>query len=225
MAGDAPLIAVENLGYTFPSGVAALANVDLQVESGERIALMGANGAGKSTLLLALAGLLPCRGTVRRAAGRRVGIVFQDPDDQLFMPSVLDEVAFAPLNAGMGRPQARACSMEALQRFGLAGLEERHPSTLSIGQRKRLCLAIAMAMAPDLLLLDEPFAGLDPAGARELARWLGGLEVAFVLATHDLEHAAALTHRCVILQEGRVAWECPTAVAVVDVTRLRTLGL
>jgi cobalt/nickel transport system ATP-binding protein len=225
MAGNAGLIAAEGLCYAFPNGVSALDQVQLRVHAGERVALIGANGAGKSTLLLALAELLPCRGKVRRAPGCRVSIVFQDPDDQLFMPSVLDEVAFAPLNAGLARPEARKQAMGALERFGLAGLEERHPSALSIGQRKRLCLAIAMAMTPDLLLLDEPFAGLDPAGSRELARWLGGLEVAFVLATHNLELAGSLTERCVVLQGGRVVLECPTAEAIADADRLRDMGL
>jgi cobalt/nickel transport system ATP-binding protein len=225
MPGQPVLIAADNIGYTFPDGVPALENVSLCIEEGERVALIGANGAGKSTLLLALAELLPVEGSVRRMPSCRVAIVFQDPDDQLFMPSVIDEVAFAPLNRGVAKEEARDRSLAALERFDLGGLEDRHPSALSLGQRKRLCLAVAMAMEPGLLLLDEPFAGLDPAGCRDLAGWLRSLDTGFVLATHNLPLAAELTARCVTLAAGRVGAEGPTAEIVADTTTLRALGL
>lgn len=211
-----PVIEVRDVRYTYPGGHVALTGVDLHVHPGERVALLGPNGAGKTTLILHLNGILaPAEGTVAVSGlpvrpenlleiRRRVGVVFQDPDDQLFLPTVRDDVAFGPANLGLRGPALERRVAEALQAVGVGDLVDRAPHHLSFGQRRRVAIATVLAMRPDVLVLDEPSANLDPASRRELADILRRLDVTIVLVTHDLPYAAELCERAVLLSGGRV---------------------
>lgn len=213
---DAPLaVDIRDLHFRYPDGTQALMGLDLQVREGERVALLGPNGAGKSTVLLHLNGLLrgtghifvlhmPVEGRYLRVIRQQVGLVFQNPDDQLFMPSVFDEVAYAAINAGYPAQEVRARVAEAMRATGIAGLENRHPVNLSLGQKKRVAIASVLVTDNRLLALDEPSAGLDPAGKRALISLLQGLNSTMVIATHDLDFALALCSRGVAMRAGRV---------------------
>lgn len=213
---DAPLaIEVRGLRFRYPDGTIALDGVDLEVREGERVALLGPNGAGKSTLLLHLNGLLRGEGQVRvlglEARGRavwqlrqQVGLVFQSPDDQLFMPTVFDEVAYGALNAGLDREEVERRVGAALSTTGIAHLADRHPDHLSLGQRKRVAIASVLVTDNRLLVLDEPSSGLDPAGRQSLLDLLRSLDTTMVVATHDLGFAAAICTRAIAMREGRV---------------------
>ena len=217
-----PSLLVEGLAYAYPDGHQALFGVDLDVRRGERVALLGPNGAGKTTLVLHLNGILEAgRGRVEvgglavtrehlREIRRRVGIVFQDPDDQLFMPTVRDDVAFGPANLGLRGAQLDARVGRALEQVGLAGLADRPPYHLSFGQRRRAAVATVLAMEPEILVLDEPSGNLDPAARRELAEVLEGLDVTVLMVTHDLPYALQLCERSVILSGGVIAADGPT---------------
>jgi len=234
--GEAAMVSVQGVGYSFPDGTRALDGVDLRVAEGERVALLGPNGAGKSTLLLALAGLLRAEGKASvcgwdlarpRLDGlrREVGLVFQNPDDQLFMPSVFDEVAFAALNAGYGEAEVRERVGRALETVGMAGHDAKHPINLRGGQRKRVCIASVLVTENRLLILDEPTAGLDPGGRRSLMELLAGLESTLIIATHDLDLARRLCPRSVVLVEGRVVRDGATEGVLAEEGWLRSVGL
>lgn len=228
--GDPPL-AADAIAYTYPAGPApALDGMSLTVRRGERLALLGGNGSGKSTLLMALNGTLwPDRGRVlldgapvgrsrsaRNELRRRVGLVLQDPDDQLFSASVIEDVSFGPLNLGLGDDVARARVHEVLSQLDLTDLADRPAHLLSFGQRKRVAIAGVAAMRPEVILLDEPFAGLDPVARRDVLAALDGLEAAgttVVLTTHDVDLAYAWAQRVAVLAEGRLVAEgTPPAV-------------
>ncbi len=229
---------VRHLTHAYPDGRPALRGVSLTVAAGERVALVGANGAGKTTLLLRLCGALPGERGQAEIGGldpadphhrgklpAAVGMVFQNPDDQLFAATVLEDVAFGPLNLGIEPGQARQIAENTLERVGLAGYGPRPPHRLSGGEKRRAALAGVLAMNPAVLLLDEPTAFLDPRGRRELADLLAGLPVALLIATHDLEFA---THRCgrtVVLDDGVVAADGLTASVLGDEKLLRRCGL
>lgn len=212
----APAIELQALAYAYPDGSAALRGVDLRIQPGEAVAVVGANGAGKSTLLQHLNGLLlPAAGSVRvdgqpvtratRAAlRRRVGYVFQDADDQLFMPTVQDDVAFGPLNLGLPAAEVQARVQAALAAVGASALAARAPYRLSGGEKRAVAIAGVLAMAPSILVLDEPTSGLDPAGRRRLIELLRGLPLTRVIATHDLDLVLDLCPRVVVLHAGRV---------------------
>ncbi|OEJ39455.1 cobalt ABC transporter ATP-binding protein [Streptomyces agglomeratus] len=205
---------VSGLAYAYPDGHQALFGVDLNVARGERVALLGPNGAGKTTLVLHLNGILTAGAGSVTVAGlpvgrqhlaeirRRVGIVFQDPDDQLFMPTVREDVAFGPAAAGMRGAELEACVTAALERVGMAEYAGRPPHHLSFGQRRRVAVATVLAMEPEILVLDEPSSNLDPASRRELADILRSLDVTVLLVTHDLPYALELCPRSVILSGG-----------------------
>lgn len=210
---------VTGLAYAYPDGRQALFGVDLRMERGERVALLGPNGAGKTTLALHLNGILGGGlGSVRvsglevdltdrkvlREVRRRVGIVFQDPDDQLFMPTVRDDVAFGPRNLGLSGTALDERVDDALAVVGMADLGDRPPHHLSLGQRRRSAIATVLAMRPEILVLDEPTSNLDPAGRRELISLLDSLPVTLLVITHDLPFALELCPRTVILAAGRV---------------------
>jgi cobalt/nickel transport system ATP-binding protein len=210
--------AIDARGVTFryPDGHLALDGLDLHVGHGERVAVLGPNGAGKTTLMLHLNGLLTAGAGELEVAGipvgrsrlaelrSRVGLVFQDPDDQLFMPTVREDVAFGPLNMGLERHEAAARVDEALAAVRMSGSADRAPHGLSQGERRRVAIATVLAMRPQLLVLDEPSANLDPRARRELLELLDELERTMLIVTHDLPFAAQLCERAVILAAGRV---------------------
>ncbi len=227
---DVPSLAVQGVHFAYPDGQVALRGVDLRVPRGGRVALLGPNGAGKTTLVLHLNGILtPAEGTVTvgglvvqrdRATlaeiRRRVGIVFQDPDDQLFLPTVAEDVAFGPANLGLRGAELAARVDEALAAVGMTEHRDRAPQHLSFGQRRRVAVATVLAMHPEILVLDEPSSNLDPAARRELAEILRGLPVTLLMVTHDLPYALELCERSVILDAGRIVADGPTAELLVD---------
>lgn len=223
-----PSLRVTELAYAYPDGHQALFGVNLRLDAGERVALLGPNGAGKTTLVLHLNGILtPGHGRVEvagldvaepnlREVRRRVGVVFQDPDDQLFMPTVRDDVAFGPANLGLRGAELDARVHRALDQVGLLDLADRPPHHLSFGQRRRAAVATVLSMDPEILVLDEPSSNLDPASRRELAEVLTSLDVTVLMVTHDLLYALELCPRSVILSEGVIAADGPTTVLLGD---------
>ncbi|MGY1710401.1 energy-coupling factor ABC transporter ATP-binding protein [Geodermatophilus sp. SYSU D00758] len=223
-----PALLVEDLAFAYPDGHQALFGVDLRLDPGERVALLGPNGAGKTTLVLHLNGILTAgRGRVAVAGlpvdrnhlqevRRRVGIVFQDPDDQLFMPTVGEDVAFGPRNLGLPEPEVAARVAAALDQVGMSGAADRPPHHLSFGQRRRVAVATVLSMHPDVLVLDEPSSNLDPAGRRELAEVLEALPVTMLMVTHDLPYALQLCPRSVVLDGGVVVADGPTRDLLAD---------
>jgi cobalt/nickel transport system ATP-binding protein len=231
------IVEVRNLFYTYPDGTEALKGVSFRVEHGGAVALVGANGAGKSTLLLHLNGYLPAtRGEVRIGdspltretavfARRSVGMVFQDPDDQLFMPTVGEDVAFGPLNAGLPPDQVELRVATALERVGMAHVRDRPPYRLSAGEKRAVAIATVLAMTPDILVMDEPSSNLDPRSRRGLIELLRSFEHTKILATHDLEMVVEVCDRVIVLDGGRVVADGPTAVLLNDEALMLAHGL
>jgi cobalt/nickel transport system ATP-binding protein len=223
-----PALEVRGLAFAYPDGHQALGGVDLHIEPGERVALLGPNGAGKTTLVLHLNGIhLPATGEVRVAGvpvakpalkeiRRRVGIVFQDPDDQLFMPTVRDDVAFGPANLGVRGAELDQRVHAALAAVGMEEVADRPPHHLSFGQRRRVAVATVLAMEPDILVLDEPSSNLDPAGRRELAEVLRSLELTMLMVTHDLPYALELCPRALVINGGAITADGPTGELLAD---------
>ena len=223
-----PVLEVRGLAYAYPDGHQALYGVDLHVHAGERVALLGPNGAGKTTLVLHLNGLLRAGVGSVAVSGlpveernlleirRRVGVVFQDPDDQLFMPRVRDDVAFGPRNLGLRGDELDERVTEALDAVGMLEHVDRAPHHLSFGQRRRVAVATVLAMRPEILVLDEPSSNLDPASRRELADILLGLDVTVLMVTHDLPYALELCPRAVVLSDGHVVADGPTGDILAD---------
>jgi cobalt/nickel transport system ATP-binding protein len=232
-----PALAFEGVVYRYPDGTPALEGCTVQIAPGERVALLGPNGAGKTTFVLHANGILrPHAGHVHacglavtdpnlREVRRRVGIVFQDPDDQLFMPTVRDDVAFGPANLGLRGDALDARVHDALRAVGLGDLGARAPHHLSFGQRRRAALATVLSMEPELLLLDEPSANLDPWARRELAGIVTSLPHTVVVVTHDLPYALELCDRAVVLDAGRVLADGPTVDVLTDAALLRSCRL
>jgi cobalt/nickel transport system ATP-binding protein len=221
----APLISVRDLHYRYPDGTHALRGVDFTLEAGETVVLLGANGSGKTTFALHLNGLLPGGDKVRVCGlpvvpanlpeiRRKVGVVFQNSDEQLFMASVLDDVAFGPLNRGLPPEEAYALARSALAEVGLEEAGERVPHHLSAGQKKRAAIAGVLAMDPSVLILDEPTVFLDPPGQRNLFDLLDRLPQAKIVVTHDLHLARRLGTRALFFREGRIAGEGPVDAVI-----------
>lgn len=221
MTGE-PIIRVNGLTYAFPGGQTALKDVCFTVAAEETVGIIGPNGAGKTTLFLCLAGVLRARRDVISLAGidpadpaqrsklpAKVGVVFQNSDDQLFNATVFDDVAFGPLNLGLAPEDVRARVAEALARVGLTGLDDRVPYRLSGGEKRRAALAGVLAMRPEILLLDEPTMFLDPRGRRELESFLKELPGTKIIATHDLEFVLTTCGRALVLDGGRTAADGP----------------
>ena len=220
-----PSLRISNLAYAYPDGHQALFGVNLEIKKGEHVALLGPNGAGKTTLVLHLNGIIATQqgsvavaGTLVDSSNKeslrhireRVGIVFQDPDDQLFMPTVAEDVAFGPYNSGLRGSELERVTNEALARVGMLDFKDRPPHHLSFGQRRRVAVATVLAMNPEILVLDEPSSNLDPASRRELAEILNSLDVTILMVTHDLPYALELCQRSVILSGGVLAADAPT---------------
>jgi len=203
---------IESLGFSYEDGSVALENVSLSLERGEKVAIVGPNGAGKSTLLHLIAGFrMPFTGKVlidsqmltESSADdlrRKTGLLFQDPDDQIFMPTVEEDVAFGPRNLRLDDIDGRVS--RGLRSAGVETLAKRRPHRLSYGMKKRVAIAGIMAMDPDILLLDEPTSGLDPRARSELIKLLKGMDRSMLIATHDLEAAAEIVDRAVVLNVG-----------------------
>jgi cobalt/nickel transport system ATP-binding protein len=215
-----PVLSLDGVGYTYPDGSPALAGVSLRLARGERLAVLGPNGAGKTTLALAACGAVEASGRIEVAGTtelrRRTGLVFQDPDDQLFMPTVEEDVAFGPAKRGLRGEALRERVDEALSAVGLGGLAGRAPHTLSAGERRRAAIAGVLACRPDVLVLDEPTAALDPAARRELLDVLVSLRIALLLVTHDLPYALELCPRAVVLDRGQVIADGATRELLAD---------
>jgi cobalt/nickel transport system ATP-binding protein len=212
-----PSLEIKDLAFAYPDGNQALFGVNLTVSQGERVALLGPNGAGKTTLVMHMNGIHPAAHGEVRVAGQlvdasdkanlrsirsKVGIVFQDPDDQLFMPTVGEDVAFGPYNMGLRGEELEKVVFEALELVGMTEFKDRPPHHLSFGQRRRVAVATVLAMKPEILVLDEPSSNLDPASRRELADILRSLAITIVMVTHDLPYALELCERSVILSGG-----------------------
>ncbi len=214
-----PSLEIKKLAFAYPDGNQALFGVDLTIEQGERVALLGPNGAGKTTLVLHLNGIHETQQGEVIIAGikvdaqnkeslkivrSKVGIVFQDPDDQLFMPTVEEDVAFGPYNMGLRDQELNEVVDESLKAVGMLEYKDRPPHHLSFGQRRRVAVATVLAMKPEILILDEPSSNLDPASRRELAEILERLKITVLMVTHDLPYAYELCERSVILSQGKI---------------------
>ena len=223
-----PIIEIEGLSYRYPDGTVALDDVDLHIHEGERVALLGPNGAGKTTLILHMNGIhLPQTGRIAVSGSlvtednlpgirRRVGIVFQDPDDQLFMPTVQQDVAFGPANLGLVGTELDERVAAALASVEVADLADRPPNHLSFGQKRRVAIAGVMAMKPEILILDEPTSNLDPASRNDLTGILDGLDVTRLIVTHDLLYALEVCERSLIIDAGRIVADGPTLDILAD---------
>ena len=227
----APSLHIDNLAFAYPDGNQALFGVNLRIERGERVAMLGPNGAGKTTLVLHMNGIHPAQHGAVSIAGERidvgnkeslrrirgkVGIVFQDPDDQLFMPTVREDVAFGPYNLGLRGAELQAEVDRALSLVRMSEFADRPPHHLSFGQRRRVAVATVLAMRPEILVLDEPSSNLDPASRRELAEILQSLDITMVMVTHDLPYAQALCERAVVLSAGVIVADGETDAILGD---------
>jgi cobalt/nickel transport system ATP-binding protein len=207
---------ISELTFSYPDGRQVLNSVNLQIDKGERVALLGPNGAGKTTLVMHLNGILLSDQGIVKVAGikvdkenlfevrKRVGLVFQDPDDQLFMTTVRDDVAFGPSNIGIQGEELNEVVDYALDQVKMKEFADRPPHHLSFGQRRRVAVATVLAMKPDILVLDEPSSNLDPASRRELAEILLNLDVTIFMVTHDLPYALEICPRAAILNNGKI---------------------
>ena len=235
---SAPLaISVNNVEFTYADGHEVLKGTDCKIRKGEKIALIGPNGAGKSTFMSLLNGVaLPTSGTIEIEGlevvkenladiRRRVGIVFQDPDDQLFCPTVFDDVAFGPLNLGLPRAEIEQRVNEALETVGLKGYEERSSFHLSFGERKRLALATVLSYQPDILVFDEPSTNMDPLNRRKLIKWLQESDRTILLCTHDLDIALDVCDRCLMLSDGKFVADGPANEILHDKKLLEEFNL
>ena len=227
---------IQDLHFSYPDGRKALRGVSLFINPGEKTALVGPNGSGKSTLLLHLNGILRGEGEVHvcgkeltdeslRQIRALVGLVFQDPDDQLFSQSVYEDVAFGPLYMDLPKEELVQKVRQALEDVGMAGSEERVPHHLSEGEKKRVAIATVLSMDPEVLVLDEPTAGLDPRGRRELIQLLRGLPQTMLVATHDMRMVAELFPRMVVMDGGRIVADGMVEELLADDVLLETHGL
>ncbi|MEN9936445.1 MAG: hypothetical protein RLZZ387_3024 [Chloroflexota bacterium] len=227
---------VDDLHFTYPDGHVALRGVTLRIARGEKVALVGPNGAGKSTLMLQLNGILTGKGQI--AVGgvaldkkslplvrARVGLVFQNPDDQLFSPTVFEDVAFGPLHMGHPEADVRSRVARALELVGMSAYVDRLSHHLSVGEKKRIAVATVLAMDPEILVLDEPSAGLDPRARRTLINLLRELPHTMLVSTHDLLMVRELFDRMVIVDHGHVVADGPTDLLLNDERLLEAHGL
>ena len=229
-------IEIEHLSFTYPDGHQALRDVSLRIAPCEKVALVGPNGAGKSTLILHLNGILTGQGQVcvcgleviEKNFGRvraHVGMVFQTPDDQLFSPTVFDDVAFGPLYQGLPAPEVHTRVEEALEAVHMIDYARRVSHHLSVGEKKRIAIATVLSMKPEVLVLDEPTAGLDPRARRSFIHLLNELPLTMLVSTHDMLLVEELFPRMVIMDEGKIVADGPTDQLMGDAALLAAHGL
>jgi cobalt/nickel transport system ATP-binding protein len=230
------LLETEDLHYRYDDGTVALRGLCLRVARNEKVGLVGANGSGKSTLLMCLGGLFSGHGLVRvegveltgpRTAGirGRVGLVFQNPDDQLFMPTLADDLAFGPINLGLSAAEVRGRVEEAAAAMGLTGMLDRPPHHLSMGQKRNAAIATVLAMQPAALLMDEPSSNLDPRSRRRLIQVLQDLESTMLVASHDLALVERVCPRVLVIDEGRIVADGPAQGILGDSALMERYGL
>ncbi len=235
-----PIVVVQDVVFNYPAGVAALKGVSLQIQQGDRIALLGPNGSGKSTLILLIAGLLtPKTGEIRVFGEKtssknfqkfrsRIGLVFQDPDDQLFTPSVIEDIEYGPKNLKLPEEDIKARSTHVLEKMGITHLKDRPPHRLSFGEKKKVSLATALVLKPELLILDEPTANLDLVSRRGLIDTLNELSregTTVIVSTHDAEAIPELADRIVVISHGEKLCEGKTSDVLQDKKMLEASGL
>lgn len=229
-------IRFDNVSYTYEDGTAALDNVSFSIDYGESVGIIGHNGSGKTSLLLHIVGIIlpgggvtvaghPVTRSSLKEVRKRVGFVFQDPRDQLFMTTVYEDVAFGPLNAGMTPDEALGRADDVLAAVGMEGQGNRVPYHLSGGEMRRVSIAAAMALSPEILVMDEPSSGLDPRSRREIAALIRSLSGTKLVTSHDLDFMRACTDRTILLYRGRVVADGPTANILNDATLLEQNGL
>jgi cobalt transport protein ATP-binding subunit len=234
--GHKPVLLVKNLHFSYPDGHSALRGVSLQINHGEKVALVGPNGAGKSTLMLHLNGILEGQGELTVAdlplnqktlpdIRASVGLVFQNPDDQLFSPTVFEDVAFGPLHMGLPEAEVRRRVQRALEQVNMQEFADRLSHHMSMGQKKKVAIATVLSMEPQLLVFDEPSAGLDPRGRRMLINLLRDLPLTMLVSTHDMLLVQELFPRMVIMDEGQIVADGPTETLMADTAFLEAHGL
>jgi len=230
------VIEIKNLSFFYPDGQKALKDINLVIYPGENIALIGPNGAGKSTLLLHLNGILRGNSIVKifgvlveernlKEIRRKVGLVFQDPEDQLFSPTIFDDVAFGPINMGYSESEVKQRVVQSLEWVGMDGYEQRSPHHLSVGEKKRIAIATVLSLSPELLVLDEPSSNLDPRSKWSLIELLRQLPMTKIVAAHDLELVGALCQRTMVMDGGEIVADGSTERILNDISLLRAHGL
>lgn len=230
------IIRIDNLSFSYPDGQQALTDINLTIYQGESVALIGPNGAGKSTLLLHLNGILRSNGVVKvfgksvddknlRWVRSKVGLVFQNPDDQLFSPTLFEDVAFGPTNMGYSEAEVGESVTKALNWVEMAGYEQRSPHHLSVGEKKRTAIATVLSMTPEILVIDEPTSNLDPRSKWSLIGLLKRLPMTKIVASHDLELVQALCQRVIVLDHGQVVADGTTNHILADKPLLAAHGL
>ncbi len=231
------IVEVQDLNHTYADGTKAVKGISFRIHHGESVAVVGANGAGKSTLLLHLNGYLtPQTGNVRigdfpltketvKDIRKTVGMIFQNPDDQLFMPTVYDDVAFGPLNLGLPPDEVESRVQDALARTDTGHLRDRPPYRLSGGEKRAVAIATVLAMSPDILVMDEPSSNLDPKARRTLIELLAGFQHTKIIATHDLDMVLDLCERTIVIRDGKVMADGPTTDIFQDVNLLESSHL
>jgi cobalt/nickel transport system ATP-binding protein len=233
---EGDVLSVNDLHFSYPDGHAALHGVSMKLCNGDKVALVGPNGAGKSTLMLHLNGILGGKGEVEIAGLRltrenlpairaMVGLVFQNPDDQLFSPTVFEDVAFGPLHMGLSEDEVRTRVEAALEAVRMTGYRDRLSHHLSVGEKKRIAIATVLSMKPSLLVLDEPSAGLDPRARRTLINLLRDLPITMLVSTHDMKLVQELFPRTVVMDEGRIVADGLTMDILEDEALLTAHGL
>ena len=230
------LLDVRDLSHAYHAGTRSLYDVSLRIEPGERVAIIGPNGSGKSTLLMCINGLLQAQGEVR-FEGRpvspsnlkdlrgRLGLVFQNPDDQLFMPTLADDLAFGPINLGWATEEVNRCVREAAERFGLATMLDRAPHHMSMGQKHLAAIACVLVMQPTLLMMDEPTSSLDARARRQVLDVLNGWDRSLLIASHDLPLVEACCRRAIVIDDGRIVADAPVGEILSNKSLLSEHGL
>jgi cobalt/nickel transport system ATP-binding protein len=232
----AKAVKIENFSYDYPDGTKALVGINLSIEHGQKVALIGPNGAGKSTLLLAMSAFLKGRGkisidgieaTAKNAKKIRsvLGLVMQNPDEQLFMPTLFDDVAFGPMNMGLDESEVKKRTFDALKTVGLEGMETKPPHHLSGGQKRSAAIATILSMEPKIITMDEPEASLDPRTRNKLTELLGSLSQTLIIATCNMDFAAGLCGRAILMDEGRIIADGDAKKIMSDAKLMQTHGL